>query len=135
MFLDRIASDTRLRAAMRRLVSVIAAAGLFAMAGCGGKRLWQRARLRARLPAQGHDLRGRDRHRTWTATSTRRSRSCSNRFPFGDQVRDNLLGQLEQSSGGISFNDDVKPVLGNPLVVGAVDPEALSGNSNTSSSP
>ena len=53
-----------------------------------------------------------------------------NRFPFGNQVKDNLLGQLEQSSGGISFNDDVKPVLGNPLVVGAVDPQALSGNSN-----
>jgi hypothetical protein len=53
-----------------------------------------------------------------------------NKFPFGNQVRDNLLGQLEQSSGGIRFNDDVKPVLGNPLVVGAVDPHALSGNSN-----
>ncbi len=53
-----------------------------------------------------------------------------NKFPFGNQVRDNLLGQLEQSSGGINYNDDVKPVLGNPLVVGAVDPQALSGNSN-----
>jgi hypothetical protein len=52
------------------------------------------------------------------------------KFPFGNQVKDNLLGQLEQSSGGISFNDDVKPVLGNPVVVGAVDPQALSGNSN-----
>ena len=53
-----------------------------------------------------------------------------NKFPFGNQVRDNLLGQLEQSSGGVNYNDDVKPVLGNPLVVGAVDPQALSGNSN-----
>jgi uncharacterized protein DUF3352 len=53
-----------------------------------------------------------------------------NKFPFGNQVRDNLLGQLEQSSGGVNYNDDVKPVLGNPLVVGAGDPQALSGNSN-----
>jgi hypothetical protein len=40
-------------------------------------------------------------------------------FPFGGQIEDNLLGQLEQSIGGLSFNDDVKPVLGNPFVVGS----------------
>jgi hypothetical protein len=53
-----------------------------------------------------------------------------NKFPFGNQLKDNVLGQLEQSSGGIRYRDDVKPVLGNPLVVGAVDPQALMGNSN-----
>jgi hypothetical protein len=52
------------------------------------------------------------------------------KFPFGDQIKENLLQQLEQSSGGVRFNEDVKPVLGNPLVVGAADAEAITGESN-----
>jgi hypothetical protein len=51
------------------------------------------------------------------------------KFPFGDQIRGTLLQRFEESSGGIRFDDDVKPVLGNPLVVGAADPEAISGDS------
>jgi hypothetical protein len=43
------------------------------------------------------------------------------KFPFGEQIQENLRQQLEQSSGGVSFDDDVKPVLGNPFVVGAAD--------------
>ena len=39
------------------------------------------------------------------------------KFPFGGQVQDSLLQQLEQGTN-VDFNDDVKPVLGNPLVVG-----------------
>jgi len=41
------------------------------------------------------------------------------KFPFSGQIKSALLGQLEQSAGGVKFEDDVKPVLGNPLVVGA----------------
>jgi hypothetical protein len=52
------------------------------------------------------------------------------KFPFSDQIKSSLLRQFEQSAGGVNFEDDVKPVLGNPLVVGGVDPQALSGNSN-----
>jgi hypothetical protein len=52
------------------------------------------------------------------------------RFPFGDQVTGNLLRQFEQSSGGISFDEDLKPVLGNPVVLGAPSVEAISDNSN-----
>jgi Protein of unknown function (DUF3352) len=52
------------------------------------------------------------------------------RFPFGDQATDNLLRQLEQSSGGLDFNDDVKPVLGNPVVLGAPMVDAIAGDSN-----
>ena len=42
------------------------------------------------------------------------------KFPFGDQIKGSLVQQLERSSNGLSFEDDIKPVLGNPLVVGAV---------------
>jgi uncharacterized protein DUF3352 len=51
------------------------------------------------------------------------------KFPFGEQLQDSLRQQLEQSSGGVSFNDDVKPVLGNPFVVGATDAASFTGDS------
>jgi hypothetical protein len=40
-------------------------------------------------------------------------------FPFGNRIRDMILQQLEQSSGGLSYSDDIKPVLGNPFVLGS----------------
>jgi hypothetical protein len=54
------------------------------------------------------------------------------KFPFGEQVQDSLRQQLEQSSGGVSFNDDVKPVLGNPFVVGAPDAASFTSDSGAS---
>jgi hypothetical protein len=50
------------------------------------------------------------------------------KFPFGDQVKTTLRGRLEQLSGGVNFNDDVKPVLGNPAIMGAADTETLTGD-------
>jgi len=52
------------------------------------------------------------------------------RFPFGDQIKGAVVQQLEQSSGGLSFNDDIRPVLGNPLVVGAASAQAITGESS-----
>jgi hypothetical protein len=54
------------------------------------------------------------------------------KFPFGEQLQNSLEQQLEQSSNGVNFNDDVKPALGNPFVVGA--PDAASFNSDSGSS-
>jgi hypothetical protein len=51
------------------------------------------------------------------------------KFPFGEQVQNSLRQQLEQSSGSVSFNDDVKPVLGNPFIVGATDPASFASDS------
>jgi hypothetical protein len=115
---------------MRRFVSAIVAAGLLAMAGCGGGSDSGSAldSTLAFLPKDTTFAVAIDTN--VDGDQYKALAKLLNRFPFGNQVRDNLLGQLEQSSGGISFNDDVKPVLGNPLVVGAVDPQALSGNSN-----
>jgi hypothetical protein len=46
------------------------------------------------------------------------------KFPFGDQVTEGLQRQLEED-GDVDFEKDVKPLLGNPFVVGAVDPRSL----------
>src|SRR5688500_10921678 len=50
------------------------------------------------------------------------------KFPFGDQVKSTLRGQLEQLGNGVDFNDDVRPVLGNPAVLGAADTETVTGD-------
>ena len=50
------------------------------------------------------------------------------KFPFGDQVKSTIRGQLEQLGNGVDFNDDVKPVLGNPAVMGAADTETVTGD-------
>ncbi|MEA2407197.1 MAG: hypothetical protein QOE69_1316 [Thermoleophilaceae bacterium] len=51
------------------------------------------------------------------------------KFPFGDQIKGSLLQQFEQSAGGVRYEQDVKPVLGNPLVVGAASGDAITGGS------
>jgi uncharacterized protein DUF3352 len=50
------------------------------------------------------------------------------KFPFGGQIQDSLRQQLEQGTK-VDFNDDLKPVLGNPFVVGATDAASLTGGS------
>jgi hypothetical protein len=40
------------------------------------------------------------------------------KFAFGDEIRQQLRQQLEQITNG-RFNDDVRPLLGNPAVLGA----------------
>jgi uncharacterized protein DUF3352 len=50
------------------------------------------------------------------------------KFPFGGQVQESLRQQLEQGTNG-NFNDDVRPALGNPLVVGATDAASFMGGS------
>jgi hypothetical protein len=45
------------------------------------------------------------------------------KFPFGEQARDELLNQLELGDG--SFEEDVKPILGNEFVVGATDVRSI----------
>jgi hypothetical protein len=50
------------------------------------------------------------------------------KFPFGGQLQDSLRQQLEQG-GNVDFNDDVRPVLGNPLVVGGTGEPLITGSS------
>ena len=51
------------------------------------------------------------------------------KFPFSGQIKESLRRELEDSSG-VKFDEDVKPVLGNPLVVGATSAEAITTESN-----
>ena len=51
------------------------------------------------------------------------------KFPFNGQIKESLRRELEQSSGGLDFDKDVKPVLGNPVVVGAASADAITGDS------
>jgi Protein of unknown function (DUF3352) len=48
------------------------------------------------------------------------------KFPFGGQLQDSLRQQLEQGTN-VDFNDDVRPLLGNPLVVGGASTEVFGG--------
>jgi hypothetical protein len=48
------------------------------------------------------------------------------KFPFGDQVKQGLRRELEEN-GDVDFEKDVKPLLGNPFVVGAVDARSFTG--------
>jgi len=54
------------------------------------------------------------------------------KFPFGEQLQNSLRQQLEQSSDGVDFNDDVKPALGNPFVVGGTDAKSVTSDSGAS---
>jgi hypothetical protein len=115
---------------MRRLLSLALVLGLLAAAGCGGGSD-SGSPLESALAVLPKDTVfavaidtdvGGDQYQALG--------KLVNKFPFGNQVKDNLLRQLEQSSGGVKFDDDVKPVLGNPLVVGATRADAFSGDSN-----
>jgi len=111
---------------MRRLVSALLAAGLLAIAGCGGGDSGSPldAAL-AYLPKDASFAMTFD-----TDVDGEQYEALGElikKFPFGEQIRGNMLRGLEQSSG-LEFNDDVKPVLGNPIVLGATNPEAITGD-------
>jgi hypothetical protein len=104
---------------MRRLISVILVLGLVAVAGCGGgsdsgsaldSALSVLPKDASFAVAIDTDIDGDQ----YTALD-----KLLRKFPFSGQIKSSLLQQLEQSSGGVRFDDDIKPVLGNPIVVGA----------------
>jgi len=43
------------------------------------------------------------------------------RFPFGNRAKEELRQSLEREGGRVSYERDVKPLLGNPFVVAATD--------------
>jgi uncharacterized protein DUF3352 len=53
----------------------------------------------------------------------------SGKFPFGAQIQQLLKRSVEQ--GGTSFDKDLKPLLGNPFVVGATDARSFVGSGET----
>jgi hypothetical protein len=51
------------------------------------------------------------------------------KFPGGDAIKGALRAQLEEGTGGVSFEEDVRPLLGNPFVVGATSVASFLGDS------
>jgi Protein of unknown function (DUF3352) len=47
------------------------------------------------------------------------------RFPNGDALGQMLQDQIEQGAEGVSYEEDVRPLLGNPFVVSATDPASF----------
>ena len=44
-----------------------------------------------------------------------------NKFPGADTIKSLLKAQLEMGQEGVKFDDDIKPLLGNPAVISATD--------------
>lgn len=49
------------------------------------------------------------------------------KFPFGETIRDLVVQGLAQGVTGVSLEKDVKPLLGNPFVVGVTDADSFVG--------
>jgi hypothetical protein len=47
------------------------------------------------------------------------------RFPNGDAIGRMLQEEIERGADGVSYEDDVRPLLGNPFVVSATDPASF----------
>jgi Protein of unknown function (DUF3352) len=117
------------RAAMRRLIAILLPALVLLVAGCGGGD--SGSALDSALAYLPKDTSFAAAIDTDTGGDQYKALGALlEKFPFGEQIKGSLLQQFEQSSGGIRFNEDVKPVLGNPLVVGATEPQALTADSN-----
>jgi len=103
---------------MRRLIAALLAAGLLAAAGCGGDD--SGSALDSALSYLPKDTSFAVALDTDTEGDQYQAvGELLDKFPFGDRIRDTLLQQLEQSTPGLRFDEDVKPVLGNPFVAGS----------------
>jgi len=47
--------------------------------------------------------------------------SILNRFPGADPIKNLIKGQLSMGQDGVEFDEDIKPLLGNPAVISATD--------------
>jgi Protein of unknown function (DUF3352) len=124
-----MAAPARLRAAMRRLLALaVVLAGLL-IAGCGGgddsgssldSALAFLPKDTTFAMAVDTDVDG-DQYKA--------AGELIDKFPFGDQIKSSLRQQFQRLGEDVDFDDDVKPILGNPAVFGATDAEALTANS------
>jgi hypothetical protein len=51
------------------------------------------------------------------------------RFPGGDSIGRSLQEEIEGSSEGVSYEEDIRPLLGNPFVASATDPASFLSDS------
>jgi hypothetical protein len=103
---------------MRRLIAALLISGLFAATGCGGddsggaldSALSYLPKDTVYAVALDTDTEG-DQYQALG--------ELLDQFPFGDRIRDSLIQQLEEGTPGLRFDEDVQPVLGNPIVIGS----------------
>ena len=111
---------------MRRLLTSLLAVSALAVAGCGGGDSGSALdSALSHLPADAPfaiaietDVEG-DQYRQLS--------ELIRRFPFGGQLEQQLQSQLEAS--GASYEDDVRPLLGNPVVIGIPDVRSFTSDS------
>jgi hypothetical protein len=110
---------------MRRLASLLALAALGSgIAGCGDQASGPLDEGLGYLPKNAPFVVAID-----TDPESGQYRSLGRiieKFPFGSQLKQNLQRQLEES-GEVSFRRDVRPLLGNPFVVGGVSARSITG--------
>jgi hypothetical protein len=51
------------------------------------------------------------------------------KFPFGEQLKGQIVDSIEE--GGTSFEQDVRPMLGNPIVVGGPSAKSITDNADS----
>jgi uncharacterized protein DUF3352 len=112
---------------MRRFLALSLAAVVLALAGCGGggdsggaldEALGYLPKDAPFAVAIDTNLKGDQYHALGR---------LAGRFPFGGQLERQLQQQIERG-GNVDFDKDVRPLLGNPFVVGAVDARSFAGN-------
>ncbi len=54
-----------------------------------------------------------------------------NKLPLGGQIEKQLKQQIESSGGDVSYDEDIKPLLGNPFVIGVVDARFFTADGDT----
>ena len=115
---------------MRRFLSVILVLGLLALAGCGGGDDSGSALddALAVLPKDAPFAVAVDTNPD--SDQVKALDKLLGKFPFSGQIKEGLKNGIEDSGGGLNFDEDVKPVLGNPLVLGAVSADGITGDSN-----
>jgi uncharacterized protein DUF3352 len=47
------------------------------------------------------------------------------RFPGGESIKQEIVSQLEEGDENVSYEEDIRPVLGNPFVISGTDPASL----------
>src|SRR3954452_654877 len=116
------------RPLMRRLASLLALLVVAVLAGCGGDSASSPLdEGLSYLPKNAPFVVSID-----TNPNGSQYKSISrivDRFPFGGQLKQSLEGRLRESSK-VSFNEDIKPILGNPFVVGGTNARSITDNSD-----
>lgn len=116
---------------MRRLVSALATlacASALAVAGCGGDEAGTPLDTAlSYLPKDAPFAVALDTN--LSGSQYKALDQIAGKFPFGDQLKGQILGSIEE--GGTNFEQDVRPLLGNPIVIGGTSAKSITDNADS----